>query len=338
MTRRIAALLAVTLALVLFGALPSQATEYRLRTAVDNLPVASESNAGYDRTKFKHWVDANKDCQNTRAEVLAAESRVRASGCAIKRGKWVSYYDRKTYTYASSLDIDHLVPLAEAWGSGARSWNAATRQSYANDLGDGRALVAVSATANRSKGARDAAQWLPRYDRCRYVREWTAVKLRWKLTVDRTEKAALKKVAAGCSNVVVKWSPARIVKAAPTSGTSVTEVKITRIVYNPAGSDTTANARYETVVVKNSSASRRYLTGWRLSDLAGNRYTLPPFSLSAGASVTIHSSKGSNTVTHLYAGWGHTWNNTGDTAYLRNSVGTLASKCTYSGGGSSVTC
>jgi hypothetical protein len=338
MTRRIAALLAVTLAFVLLGALPSQAAEYRLRTAVDKLPVAAESNAGYDRAKFKHWVDANRDCQDTRAEVLVAESRVRASGCTIKRGKWISYYDRKTHSYASSLDIDHLVPLAEAWGSGARSWNAATRQSYANDLGDGRALVAVSATVNRSKGAKDAAQWLPRYDRCRYVREWTAVKLRWKLTVDRAEKTVLKKVASGCSNVVVKWSPAKVVRAAPVGGTSVVGVKITRIVYNPAGSDTSSNTRYETVVVKNRSASRRYLTGWRLSDLAGHRYTLPTFSLSPGASVTIHSSRGRNTAARLYAGWGHTWNNTGDTAYLRNSAGTLASRCSYRGGGSSVTC
>ena len=141
----------------------------RLRTAVSGLPVAGERRAGYARSMFRLWTDADRDGCDTRAEVLISESRSkvrRASGCRVVSGRWVSYYDKRTWSKASALDIDHVVPLAEAWDSGARSWTADTRRRYANDLGDRRTLVAVTASVNRSKGDRDPAQWLPRAGRC----------------------------------------------------------------------------------------------------------------------------------------------------------------------------
>jgi Protein of unknown function (DUF1524) len=173
----------------------------RLRYAIRHLPVAQETRAGYDRDKFHHWIDADGDCQDTRDEVLAAESLVAVSGCDIQEGKWFSYYDHATTTDSTSFDIDHLVALAEAWDSGAKKWSAATRERYANDLGDGRALVAVSASANRSKGDRDPAEWLPEYGKCRYLRAWVAVKIRWSLKVDRGERAALQSLGSECQNV-----------------------------------------------------------------------------------------------------------------------------------------
>jgi len=140
--------------------------QVRLQTAISNLPVAAEVRTGYDRAKFPHWVDANGDCQDTRDEVLQAESRVSTSGCDIRTGRWYSYYDNRTFTSASDLDIDHLVALAEAWDSGARRWTTDTRKRFANDLGDSRSLVAVSASSNRSKSDRDPAQWMPVYGQC----------------------------------------------------------------------------------------------------------------------------------------------------------------------------
>src|SRR3954452_15958871 len=96
----------------------STTVKVRLRTAIKNLPVASETPTGYVRDKFQLWIDADRDCQNTRAEVLVSESKVGTTGgCTIRTGRWFSYYDRKTWTQASSLDIDHLVPLKEAWDS-----------------------------------------------------------------------------------------------------------------------------------------------------------------------------------------------------------------------------
>lgn len=189
----------------------AKVVELKLRGAVKRLPVAGERRAGYDRDEFTHWVDANRDCQDTRAEVLVLESEKRArGGCTIHRGKWRSYYDRRTHRDAGKLDVDHLVPLAEAWDSGARGWSSTTRRRFANDLGDGRALVAVTSGVNRSKSDRDPAEWLPRYGKCRYVRDWVAVKLRWSLRVDRAEKRTLRRIASGCRNVRVRVDEARV--------------------------------------------------------------------------------------------------------------------------------
>ena len=177
------------------------AVHVRLRAAVEQLPVARERPAGYARTKFRLWVDADGDCHDTRDEVLAAESRTKVNaGCDVVRGRWYSYYDRRTWTKASDVDIDHVVPLKEAWDSGARRWSPQTRERYANDLGDRRTLVAVTDNVNQSKSDRDPAEWLPAYDRCKYVRQWTAVKIRWRLTVDPAEKATLTRLAQRCPN------------------------------------------------------------------------------------------------------------------------------------------
>ncbi|HEU5036377.1 MAG TPA: HNH endonuclease family protein [Nocardioides sp.] len=188
------------------GAAPAH-EHLRLRAAVRALPVADETPLGYDRDLFTHWVDADHDCQDTREEVLVAESRVPVDGCTVTTGEWFSWYDRETWTRASDVDIDHLVPLKEAWDSGARAWDADTRERYANDLGDPRTLVAVTDNVNQSKGDRDVAEWLPDYGVCRYVRQWTAVKLRWGLTVDPDEKATLRQRARHCRNRMVDFAP-----------------------------------------------------------------------------------------------------------------------------------
>jgi hypothetical protein len=189
----------------------------RLKKAISNLPVATETRTGYQRTKFKLWIDANQDCQDTRSEVLRAESKAPVTdNCAVITGEWKSYYDGATWTRASDVDIDHLVPLAEAWDSGAKKWNAATRQAYANDLGDSRTLVAVTDNVNQSKGDRDPAEWMPERGQCKYVTQWVAVKIRWSLKVDRAEKNALTREAAGCNNTTIKVTKAQII----TGGTS----------------------------------------------------------------------------------------------------------------------
>lgn len=201
--------------LVLTGTLtaaasPAQAASYSspLRTAIAQLPVAAEVRTGYDRTLFPHWRDADGDCQNTRQEVLLAESTTSptytsSSRCSVATGRWTGYYDRATWTVASDVDIDHVVPLAEAWDSGARTWTTARRTLYANDLGDSRSLMAVTDNVNQAKGDQDPSTWLPTYDKCRYVLEWTAVKLRWGLTVDSAEKSRLISLGNGCTNVTL---------------------------------------------------------------------------------------------------------------------------------------
>ncbi len=177
-----------------------------LQTAISSLPVAVENRTGYLRSKFNHWIDADGDGCDTRKEVLIAETDdpvTIGSGCALTGGRWFSYYDRVSWTDQSRIDIDHMVALAEAWDSGASGWTSTQRQSYANDLGDSRALVGVTDSVNQAKGDQDPTSWMPTYDKCRYLREWVAVKIRWRLNVDSAEKSALQSQSASCSNVTV---------------------------------------------------------------------------------------------------------------------------------------
>ncbi|WP_307819827.1 HNH endonuclease family protein [Streptomyces sp. MC1] len=93
----------------------------------------------------------------------------------------------------------------------ACAWNAKEREAYANDLGDERALIAVSAASNRSKADQDPSTWLPLAVgyRCQYVTDWVADKTRWQLSVDATEQAALADVLSRCPDVVVMVQLAR---------------------------------------------------------------------------------------------------------------------------------
>ncbi|MFJ2574710.1 HNH endonuclease family protein [Streptomyces halstedii] len=183
--------------------------------AVSALPTADESRTGYARTAFKHWTagDNPTDGCNTRQEVLISEAVVAPEigpRCSLTGGTWFSYYDEVEVNGASGLDIDHMVPLAEAWDSGASAWTAARREAYANDQGQASSLVAVTARTNRSKSDQDPAEWLPPASGalCRYGAEWTATKLRWGLTVDALEKDRLLDIAAGCGGTTVTYTPA----------------------------------------------------------------------------------------------------------------------------------
>lgn len=194
---------------------PAHAAEtLSLSEAVASLPLAAESRDGYQRTSFKHWNAGQNptDGCNTRMEVLLAEAVSAPEvlpGCKLSGGRWWSYYDAKWVTSAGALDVDHMVPLAEAWDSGASQWTAERREAYANDLDADTSLVAVTAGSNRSKADKDPAEWLPNAEvTCRYVSEWTGDKLRWRLTVDADELAALTQLAEACPKTTVEYEPA----------------------------------------------------------------------------------------------------------------------------------
>lgn len=173
------------------------------RSPLDGLRIEPEASDGYDRSLFRHWIDADRNGCDTRREVLIAESTtpvVVGTGCSITGGTWFSAYDDVTTTNASGFDIDHMVPLKEAWDSGAHSWDSTTREAFANDLSLDESLIAVSASSNRSKSDRDPADWLPPSAgyRCTYVTSWITVKKAWNLSVDQREHDALAAVLAGC--------------------------------------------------------------------------------------------------------------------------------------------
>ncbi|WP_309109820.1 HNH endonuclease family protein [Saccharothrix sp.] len=199
--------------LLLAGALtlgltaPAQATPPDIPSATQAgaelaaLTVASEgSMTGYSRDKFPHWITISGTC-NTRETVLKRDGSnvVTDSSCAAVSGRWYSPYDGATWSAASDVDIDHIVPLAEAWRSGASSWTTSRRQSFANDL-SGPQLIAVTDNVNQAKGDQDPALWKPPLTSywCTYAKMWVHTKYRWGLKVNSAEKSALQSMLGRC--------------------------------------------------------------------------------------------------------------------------------------------
>ena len=174
---------------------------------LDRLQIAAESDQGvdYDRDDYapRGWDDADGDGCNTREEVLIAEAislRGATASCRPVDGVWRSWFDGRRLTDTGEVEIDHLVPLAEAHRSGAARWSAAAKRAFANDLSRTESLAAVSAESNRDKSDSDPAEWRPPVQDvwCRYAREWIAVKIAWRLSTDHDEAAALRKMLATC--------------------------------------------------------------------------------------------------------------------------------------------
>ena len=208
--------LAAAIALVL-STLGTSALASSAPTLLAKLAIAPERSGGYDRDKFNHWTTVRGEGCDTREWVLYRQNRARPRSCGDARGSWVSVYDGRRFTNSSKLDVDHMVPLAEAWSSGAKRWNAKQREAFANDLFRF-SLIAVSLSSNRSKSDQDPAEWLPprKGFACQYVARWTAVKYRWKLTVDSRERRVLRRTFAGCTNASLQIGsvPRAQVKAA----------------------------------------------------------------------------------------------------------------------------
>jgi Protein of unknown function (DUF1524) len=182
------------------AALPTPIAASTARSYLSELTVAAESHAStYDRSLFPTWITISGTC-DTREYVIKRDGTdvVTNSACTATSGHWTSPYDNVTTTDPSTFDIDHLVPLAEAWDSGAWAWTTAQRQAYANDTTRPQ-LLAVSASSNRSKGDDDPAEWLPQASfQCTYARAWVQVKHYYDLSVDSTEKSALEGVLDNC--------------------------------------------------------------------------------------------------------------------------------------------
>ncbi|MEU6930748.1 HNH endonuclease family protein [Streptomyces sp. NPDC046385] len=180
---------------------PTPVSAATARTYLAALTVSTTgSTTGYSRDLFPHWITQSGTC-NTRETVLKRDgvNVVTDSACAATSGSWYSEYDGATWTAASDLDIDHVVPLAEAWRSGANSWTTSQRQSFANDLTRPQ-LIAVTDNVNQAKGDKDPALWMPSRTayRCTYARMWVHVKYYWNLSVDPAEKSALQSTLDGC--------------------------------------------------------------------------------------------------------------------------------------------
>ncbi|QGK71793.1 DUF1524 domain-containing protein [Allosaccharopolyspora coralli] len=197
----LAGLLAVGLATPADALPPGIPSADQAETMLSELTVAPEGSMdGYDRDRFPHWNSTSGGC-DVRDEVLKRDGENIEVGenCDVT-GTWNSAYDPGEWTDASDVDIDHVVPLAAAWRSGAADWSSdEQRSAFANDL-ESPQLIAVTDNVNQEKGDKPPQDWMPPNAdfHCTYAAMWVGSKHKWELTVSDAEKAKLTEVLGGC--------------------------------------------------------------------------------------------------------------------------------------------
>jgi len=179
---------------------PGTPTKSEAQSQLNSLTVKTEGPmTGYSRDLFPHWSGQGNGC-DTRQIVLQRDADYYSGNCPTTSGKWYSYFDGVIVYSPSEIDIDHVVPLAEAWRSGASNWTTEQRRAFANDL-TGPQLIAVTASVNRSKGDQDPSTWQPPRAgaRCAYAKWWINTKYRWDLSLQSSEKTSLQTMLNGCA-------------------------------------------------------------------------------------------------------------------------------------------
>ncbi|HJQ28933.1 MAG TPA: DUF1524 domain-containing protein [Rubrobacter sp.] len=189
---------------------PSPPSAEQALSMLQRLAVAPPSSmAGYSREKFPHWAaeaerygwkEPDGSCDVRDAALIRDGEGVEIDDdCSITAGVWVDPYTGKSLTNSSEVDIDHVVPLANAWRSGASSatWSISDREAYANDP---EVLLSADAAANRAKGDKGPEAWKPpNHDYwCEYARRWIWIKSDWHLTANPAEKSSLRQMLGTC--------------------------------------------------------------------------------------------------------------------------------------------
>ena len=201
------------------------ALQLKISEVVSDLP-------DYDRGDWNHWVDDDKDCQNTRHEVLIEESLKEisfksAKQCQVATGEWLDSYTGDTVTDATKLDVDHMIPLKNAHDSGGWAWDKDKKAAYANEMGYADHLIAVTASANRKKGARGPEEYKPAKQDywCDYAIDWVQIKVDWELSATKAEWEALQEMLKTCestSSITAPPSkadsPPRVTPVTPSAG------------------------------------------------------------------------------------------------------------------------
>jgi hypothetical protein len=186
---------------------PTPSRSRAMLRGIDVAPVGSM--VGYSREEFPHWAadgtrfgweEPDGSC-DVRDDALLRDGRgVEVDeDCSFTAGRWLDPYTGSTLTDSGDVDIDHIVPLANAWRSGANDWDQSRREAYANDPG---VLLSVDDAANQTKGDKGPEAWLPPNTdyRCEYARRWIWIKHKWNLTVNAQERTTLQEMLQGCES------------------------------------------------------------------------------------------------------------------------------------------
>jgi hypothetical protein len=178
------------------------------RASLQQLEVAPPgSMSGYSRDRFRHWSKASDfgwdppqgSCDAREAALIRDGEDVEVgSGCKVTSGTWYDPYTDRTYSDPQDLDIDHVVPLANAWRSGAPFWTDEERERYANDPD---VLLSVEDNANQEKGDKGPEAWKPPNEAewCDYAERWVSIKAKYDLSVNEQEKENLEQMLNTCT-------------------------------------------------------------------------------------------------------------------------------------------
>ncbi|TLM87669.1 HNH endonuclease family protein [Pseudarthrobacter sp. NamE5] len=187
---------------------PSEVAE--ALSQLETLPVKGRApKTGYAREEFgPAWADVDRNGCDTRNDILARDLEAETfkpgtRDCVVATGVLADKYTAATIDFvrgedtSSAVQIDHLVPLSDAWQKGARQLSDDQRKQFANDPLN---LMATDGPTNGAKGDKDAATWLPpnRAFRCEYVARQTAVKVKYQLWVTQTERDAIARTLSSC--------------------------------------------------------------------------------------------------------------------------------------------
>lgn len=181
---------------------PPPPSESTARTELASLTVGTpHSMDGYSRDAFDIWAKQPDGC-TTRQDVLARDGddvQEGGNGCQPSSGSWYSAYDDTTVTAVAQATIDHVVPLADAWRTGADEWTPDQRKAFGNDLTDAQLIIA-SESSNSSKSDKDPSEWKPTNKAywCTYGEQYVSVKYTFKLFVTSAEKGALGDLLDAC--------------------------------------------------------------------------------------------------------------------------------------------
>lgn len=167
------------------------------------LSVSVHANEKYNRKDWKHWIDEDRNCLNTRHEILKKRSLEKVvlskKGCSVKQGLWDDYYYPEKLTQVNEVDIDHLVPLKHAFDAGGKNWSKEKKKNFANDEEN---LVITNRKYNREKGSQTISTWLPVHKSyaCKYLNDWMKIKKKYQLEISKDEQSTFDLGIKGCES------------------------------------------------------------------------------------------------------------------------------------------
>ena len=162
---------------------------------VVNMEEAHEETSRYNRKDWRHWIDEDGDCQNTRAEVLISQSDIRVEfatsrECRVVKGYWIGGLTGIVLSDASDVDIDHVIPLSYAHRHGGFSWTPSKKEQFANDPLN---LIPAYDLENSRKSDKGPSEYLPSDKNlvCAYLERWQAIAIKYDLNIAPKDMAIM---------------------------------------------------------------------------------------------------------------------------------------------------